>query len=346
MGKISRVGLDLAKNVFQVHVVDEAGNVIINKQLKRQDLLRWFAKQARTDSCRVGMEACGSSHYWARTLIELGFDARILNPKFVKAYAQGNKNDANDAEAICEAVASSRMKTVPLRTLSQQDMLTLHRRRERLKKQRTALINQTRGLMAEYGVIMAKRVENFYREMPGMLSDTGNKLTPVAREIMNEQWTELHALDKCIEATDKHITRLAKQDENSARLMTIEGVGPVTATATIAHIGRGEPFERARQFANWLGVVPGEHSSGGKTKQTGIHKRGNRYLRTLFVHGARAALNAVNEHSAPRLKKIAATITTKASKNKAIVALANHNARIAFALLRDGVNYEIRHATN
>lgn len=343
MAKITRVGLDLAKNVFQVHAVDEGGERVVNRQIRRKELLHWFARQERAPECRVGMEACGGSQHWARSLRELGYDARILHPKFVKAYAQGNKNDGNDAAAICEAVSSKRLQSVPVRNLGQQDILVLHRRRERLMKQRVMLINQTRGLLAEYGIVMAKQVGTFYRELLGLLEEAQSGLTAVAREQMHEQWIELGEIDARLAQLDARIEHLARHHADCRRLMTIEGVGPLTATAVVAHVGAGQHFRRGRQFANWLGLVPGEHSSGGKTQLLGIHKRGNRYLRTLFVHGARAALNAVTEHSAPRLRKIAATATSRATKNKAIVALANRNARIVYALLRDGVPYQVRH---
>jgi transposase len=334
--------LDLAKNVFQVHAVDENGERVMNRQIRRKELLQWFARQDHAPGCRVGMEACGGSQHWARRLREMGYDARILHPKFVKAYAQGNKNDGNDAAAICEAVQSKRLQSVPVRDLAQQDILVLHRRRERLMKQRVMLINQTRGLLAEYGMVMAKQVGSLYRELPALLEDAGNGLTAVARHEMHEQWLELGEMDTRLEQLDRQIGQLAHHHEACRRLMTIEGVGPLTATAVVAHVGTGQHFRRGRQFANWLGLVPGEHSSGGKTQLLGIHKRGNRYLRTLFVHGARSTLNVVTEDSAPRLRKIAAQATNRATKNKAIVALANRNARIVYALLRDGVPYQVR----
>lgn len=255
MTRVTRIGLDLAKNVFQVHAVDEFGALVVNRQVQRKDLLAWFAKLDRGTACRVGMEACGGSQHWARCLRDLGFEVRVFHPKFVKAYAQGSKNDGNDAAAICEAAASTRMKTDPVRSLAQQDILVLHRRRERIMKQRVMLINQTRGLLAEYGLVMPKQVKAFYRELPGLLGDAGNGLTPVARELMQEQLSELHDTDACLAVFDQRIDHLARHDDVChQRLMTIEGVGPLTATAVAAHLGDGKHFRRARQFANWAGV--------------------------------------------------------------------------------------------
>ena len=342
MSKIKRIGVDLAKNVFQVHAVDEHGTTLFNKQIKRAALLKWFATVERDESCVVAMEACGGSQYWGRALQALNYTVRILHPKFVKAYVQGNKNDRNDASAICEAGASPRLQNVPVRSVEQLDVLVMHRRRERLTKQRTMVINQTRGLLAEYGLVIAKNVTAFYRELPGMIGDADNALTLSARAQFGAQWEELMAIDKRLAALDKTMEQYAKSNANCRRLMTIEGVGPVTATAIVAKVGDAQHFQRARQFSNSLGIVPGEHSSGGKTQLGAIHKRGDRYSRTLLIHGARSALNAANEHSAPRLQKLKAKAVSKDSKNKAIVALANHNARICYALLRDRVDYQIK----
>lgn len=336
--KVSRIGLDLAKKVFQVHAVDRAGNVLVRRQVKRAGLLEFFATLAREEACEVGMEATGGAHYWARELARLGYVPRLMNPKFVVPYRRGNKTDRNDAAAIAEAMHRPGMSCVSPRTLKAQDMMMLHRVRERLVKNRTALVNQTRGWLTEYGVTMARSVSAFRRAAATLLDPADTRLTPTAREALAQSLDELRALEARGREMDRHIAQLASSDPRCVRLMAVEGIGPLTATAVVARIGNGQQFARGRQFAAYLGLTPGEASSGGKVKRLGITKRGDRYLRTLFVHGARACLQAAQRRPHPRAQW-ARAIQERAHKNTGIVALAAKQARIAWALLAHDTEY-------
>lgn len=336
--KIARIGLDLAKNVFQLHAVAADGTVLLRKQVKRAQLLTVFARLEREERCVVGMEACGGAHYWARALQALDYDARLMPPKRVKPYALGNKNDRNDADAICEAVAATRLPFVPVRNLQQQEWLTAHRIRERLMKQRVMLINQSRGLLAEYGIVFARNVATFHRQLPLILADANNALGVLARQLLADAYDELQTLEKRLAQLDKTLAQQAMAHADCRRLLHVEGIGPLTATAVVAQLGDAKQFRRGRQLAQWLGIVPGEHSSGGKQHLLGIHCHGNRYLRTLLIHGARAALNAATEQSSKRVKA-AKALETRMHKNQAVVAFANKNARLLYAMLRDGSDY-------
>lgn len=336
--KITRIGLDLAKNIFQVHAMVNDGTVL-RKVIKRKDVLKFFAKLNREDHCTVGMEACSGSHYWAREIKKLDYDVKIMPAHYVKPYRQGNKNDRNDAEAICEAVGSSRMRCVPIHTLQQQELLTTHRFRERLIKQRSMLINQTRGLLAEYGIIIPKNTSQFSRALPLIIEDASNVLGVKSRQILSDVYDEFSLLNKRLDAVDKDIEQEAKNNEACRRLMEVEGIGPLTATATVATLGDCSQFKRGRQVSHWMGIVPNEHSSGGKIKLGGISCRGNAYLRTLFVHGARSALRVASDKSSERIRKVK-SMTERMHQNKAVVALANKNVRLVFAILRDGSKYK------
>jgi transposase len=339
MNKVTRIGLDLAKDVFQVHAVDAGEQVVVRKKIRRSELLRFFATLDREDDCVVGMEACGGAHHWSRELEKLGYRPRMMNARFVKAYGKGDKTDARDAEAICEAVSRPTMRAVPVRTLEQQDLLMLHRVREQVIKQRTALVNQTRGLLAEYGLVVGKRIEVLRKKLPELLEDAGNGLTVSAREVFRALCDELGHHDRRVSEIDRQLEVKARSDAACRRLMRIEGVGPIGATTAVAKLGTATQFSSGRECAAYLGLTPRQHSSGGKEKLLGISKRGDRYLRTVLVHGARAALRVMKGRTDAR-SRWAVALSERRHTNIAVVALAAKNARIIWALLSRGEEYQ------
>jgi transposase len=332
---VKRVGLDLAKQVFQAHGVDSQGKAVLHKRLKRGDLLKFFAT---LPPCLVGMEACSGAHHWARELQKLGHSVKLIAPQFVKPYVKGNKNDANDAEAICEAVGRPHMRFVAAKTVAQQDMQAVHRVRSELIKQRTAKANQVRGLLAEYGLVVGKRVGALRRALPGLLEDADNGLSLDFRELLEGLRQDLVYLDKRVAAMDKRLHVLANTDEAAKRLQAIPGIGPVTATALVCAVGDGKGFKRGRDMAAWLGLVPRQHSSGGRDNLLGMSKRGDAYLRTLLIHGARSVLKVAGKKSDPRSLWLQ-NLCARRNKNIAAVALANKHARIAWVLISKGQAY-------
>lgn len=333
---ITRIGLDLAKNVFQVHAIDHKGHCLFSRALKREKMMAFFQN---LPPCQIGMEACASAHFWARTLISMGHEVKLIAPQFVKPYVKGNKNDANDAEAICEAVSRPSMRFVPVKTVEQQDIQALHRIRQGLVRQRTALVNQIRGLLSEYGIVISLRVESLRNAIPYILEDAENRLTANFRLLLKGLQEDLTHLDKRIGSQDQAIKRVALEHEGAKRLQQLRGIGPITATALIAAIGDGRQFARGRDAAAWCGLVPGQHSSGGKSKLLGISKRGDTYLRTLLIHGARAVLKTA-QNKDDRLSQWLQSLCSRRNKNIAAVALANKTMRMAWALLVSGKDYE------
>lgn len=336
--KVTRIGLDLAKDVFQVHAVDAEEHVVERRQLRRAQVLAFFARLDRVEGCVVGMEACCGADYWARELIKLGYAARIMNPAFVKPYVKANKNDARDAEAICEAVGRPTMRFVAVKSLEQHDLMLLHRQREQYVKRRTALGNQIRGTLGQYGIVVRQGLGALRQALPGLIGARDNALTALAREVYAESYQELCELDAKVARLDARLEHLAKQDERSRLLMSIPGVGALTATAWVAQVGDGGQFGKARQCAAYLGLVPRQHSSGGKERLSGISKRGASYLRTLMIHGARAALRTAASKTDRRSRWVTEVAATH-HPNVAAVALANRNARTAWALLHSGERY-------
>ena len=278
------------------------------------------------------MEACGSAHYWARELQKLGHTVKLMAPQFVKPYVKSNKNDANDAEAICEAVARPTMRFVAVKTIAQQDIQAIHRVRSELVSHRTAKVNQIRGLLAEYGLAVGRRIEVLRTALPLLLEDAENGLTLDFRILLDELRQDLINLDERVQVMDKKIKTLANSHGEAKRLLAIPGIGPITATAIISAIGNGKQFKRGRDFAAWLGLTPRQHSSGGKERLLGISKRGDSYLRTLLIQGARAVLRVVDQKDDPRSRWLQ-NLCSRRNKNIAAVALANKNARIIWALL-------------
>jgi transposase len=334
---ITTIGLDLAKNVFQVHGVDVNGKVALRKQLKRNQVLAFFAN---LPPCLIGLEACAGAHYWARELLKLGYDARLISPQFVKPYVKGNKNDANDAEAICEAVGRPNMRFVPVKSIEQQDIQMLHRVRSGLVKERTALANRIRGLLGEYGIIIAVGLVKLRQRLPEILEDAENGLTISARQIFADLQEQLIELDKQVSAYGEKIQVLHRSSEVSQRLGEVPGIGPITATALLASLGDGKAFDSARQVAAWLGLVPRQDSSGGKPKLLGISKRGDVYLRTLLIHGARAVVKAASKKDDAQSRWIN-DLVKRRNANIAAVAVANKNARIVWALLTKSETYNL-----
>ena len=286
---VTTIGLDIAKNVFQVHGVDKAGKVALRKQLKRTQVLVFFAN---LPPCLIGLEACAGAHYWARELGKQGHTARLISPQFVKPYVKGNKNDPNDAEAICEAVGRPTMRFVPVKSVEQQDILALHRVRSGLVKERTAKVNQLRGLLGENGVVIGQGLAQVRKRLPEVLEDGENGLSGLARELFADLRQQIQELDRQVNAYGAKLQRLYQASALCRRMGRVPGIGPITATAMAASLGDGKAFESGRQVAAWLGLVPGQDSSGGKPKLLGISKRGDTYLRTLLIHGARAVVKA------------------------------------------------------
>ena len=338
--KITRIGLDLAKRVFVVHGVDERERACLRKKLRRDEMLAFFAKLS---PCVVAMEACSSSHYWARELQKLGHTVRQIAPHFIKPYRRGQKNDERDAEAICEAAGRTNMRFVPVKSVEQQAVLMLHGTRALLVANRTALVNQIRGFLGECGIVLKQGVAHLCRRLPEILEDGENGLPGLAREALAHSYARLRELDEQVSHYDRRIAQLARESEPAQRLVVLAGVGPVTATAVVANIGEGKLFKNGRQFAAWLGLTPKQYSSGGKTRLGRITRAGNRYLRTLMIHGARAALHHAPHRSDP-LSRWAISLAERRGKNKAAVALAAKNARIMWAMLARGEHYQARAA--
>lgn len=333
---ITTIGLDIAKNVFQLHGVDGNGKTVLRKQLKRDKLLEYFANIM---PCRIGLEACSGAHYWARELIKMGHDPRLISPQFVKPYLKGNKNDANDAEAICEAVGRPNMRFVPIKSIEQQDIQMLHRIRSGLVKDRTALSNRIRGLWAEYGIIVPIGIAKLRQQLPDILEDAENNLTMAARVIFADLQRQLVEMDTKVDTYSDKIQAVHRASEVSQRLAEVPGIGPITATALLAALGDGKAFASARQVAAWLGLVPRQDSSGGKPKLLGISKRGDIYLRTLMIHGGRSVVNASTKKDDAQSRWINELVKRR-NVNIAAVAVANKNARIVWALLTRSTQYE------
>jgi transposase len=333
--KITTVGLDIAKSAFHLYAVNKMGRYMKKKQLKRKQVLPYFA---RLEPCVIAMEACGGANYWAREMKDLGHEVKLIAPQYVKPYVKGNKNDYNDAEAIAEAAQRPTMRFVPIKSVEQQDIQNLHRQRERIKKARTALVNQVRGLLAEYGIVINKGVAAVRKGLPGILEDAENGLTMRGRGLFADLLEELRALDERFKQSEKQIEISNRGNEVCQRLDEILGVGPITASAVYAAAGDGKDFVNGRHFSAWIGLVPGQHSTGGKSTLLGISKRGNAYLRTLFIHGARAVLR----HSANKTDRFslwAQALLERRGHNKACVAVANKIARMAWVIMAKGESY-------
>lgn len=332
--EITTVGIDLAKNVFQVHAVDQHGKVALKKQLKRGQMAEFCAN---LPPCLIGMEACGSAHYWARKLQALGHTVKLMAPQFVKPYVKTNKHDAADAEAICEAVRRPNMRFVPIKNVEQQAVLALHRVRQGWVKARTAQANQIRGLLGEFGMVVPQGIGHITSRVPAILDEAKDELPGVFRELVLGLLEHFKDLDRQVKEMEHQIQCWHRTNALSRKLEKIPGIGPITASALVASVGDAKNFTNGRQLAAWLGLVPKQHSSGGKTNLQGISKRGDKYLRTLLIHGARAVIRQFERKA--DMQGWLAKLLGRRNKNVAAVALANKNVRIAWALLAHDRNF-------
>lgn len=334
MSEVTTIGVDLAKNVFQVHGVTASGAVVIRRQLRRRQVLRFFENQP---PCLVGMEACASSHYWARAIAARGHEVRLMPARYVKAYVKRNKTDAADAEAICEAVTRPTMRFVAVKSAEQQSVLMLHRTRELLVRQRTMLVNAIRAHMAEFGVVARTGLPQVKELLAVIADEQDQRISPLARTCLAGLARQLLSLEQEIVAGEKRIHAWHRASEVSRRLETTPGIGEITASALAASITDPQVFKSGRAMAAWIGLVPKQTSSGGKERLGRISKQGDQYLRWLLVAGAMTVIRHArrNGTSDPWLANIIADKPTKL----AAVALANKNARIAWALLRHGGTY-------
>ena len=323
------LGIDLSKNVFQLHGVDARGHAVLSRRVKRSQLVEAVAS---LPPCVIGMEACGSAHHWGRAFEQLGHTVKLMHPKYVKPYVKTNKNDARDAEAICEAVSRPTMRFVSIKTVEQADLQALHRTRTLLVKHRTAVINQIRGLLAEYGLVIAQSPEKVRPTVVRFLDDAASGLTAFARETFSELYEQLRDLESRIERVTHRVERVHRAHPVCQKLAAVPGIGPLTATALVATVGRPQAFHNGRHLAAWLGLVPRQYSSGGKERLGGISKRGSRYVRTLLIHGARAVVQRAERRMDTQGRWLWALKRRKGT-NVAAVALANKNARVIWALL-------------
>jgi transposase len=334
--KVTTIGLDLAKNVFHVVGLNRRNKEVLRKRLKRSDVLPFFHKLEAMD---VAMEACSGAHYWGRELEKQGHRAKLIPPRAVKPYVQGNKNDYNDALAIAEASKRPKLRLVKVKTVAEQDRQALHRLKEGATEQRTKLCNQIRGLLREYGILPPLRVSGLMQSIPRILEDAENGLGDDFRSSLSEVYQQLMEVSEHIEAYQMRIVAGARASDVEKRLQTIPGFGPMVSSAYHAAIGDGLAFRRGRDVSSYLGIVPRQHSSGGKTVLLGISKRGNRYVRSLLVHGARAVMR-VAPRKKDRLSQWVTRLAIRRGKNKATVALANKLARIGWVLISKGGVYE------
>ena len=336
MTTVTTIGIDLAKNVFQLHGADSKGRDVFSKKVSRKKLLLFFANH---QPCLVGMEACCGSHYFARELVKLGHEVCQMAPQHVKPYVKTNKSDRNDAQAIAEAVTRPSMRFVSIKNIEQQDIQALHRIRERLVRSRTGTVNQVRGLITEYGLVIPQGINNVRRLLPEIIEDLSNELTLMARDFVSDLYSELVDYDLKIEKYTKKIKVVAAKSELCRRLLKIPGFGELNATALVAAVGDAKEFKNGRHLAAWLGLVPRQHSSGGKDRLLGISKRGNTYLRTMLIHGGRSVLRHCPQKEDRRsiwLRELA----ERRGNARAAVAQANKMARQAWVVLARSEEYD------
>jgi transposase len=332
------LGIDIAKQIVHVVGMDGTGTIVLRKRIPR-GALRPF--MAQLSPVVIGMEACGGAQYWARRFREHGHTVKLMAPQFVKPYVKSNKHDMADAEAIGEAVTRPTMRFVPIKEVAQQDLQALHRIRERLMNARTALVHEIRGLLSEYGMVLPQSVATYRPWIVEKLEDDQAELTALRTEVFWHLYDEFLALETRLASDDEKLATMGQAHPACQRLQTIPGIGPLSATALIAATGDVTQFKRGRRLAAWLGLVPREHSTGGKPRLLGISKRGDRYLRKLLVHGARATLRWVDTKCDDRSRWLRALIARR-GKNRAAVALANKNARIVWALLAHNQEYRVK----
>ena len=339
---VVRVGVDLAKHVIQVHAVNTAGRVLTSRALARDKCVEWCVMQPA--GCVVAMEASSSAHHWSRKLAALGLDARTLSAQLVSPYRnQGatGKNDANDAAAICEA-ASRPMCFIPVKSIEQQSMLCVHRLREGIKEDRTACINRIRGLLAEFGLVFPQGSRELQAVLGEVLEDASNELGTLARLTLQRAQSQWHELDAHLAWCDERIAAHGQQNEAVKAAASLLGVGPVTASAVVATVGDFKQFRCGAQFGAWIGLTPRQHSSGGKNNLGGITKRGDTYLRTLLIQGAKSAVMTAHRRT-DKISQWAVALRERSGWQKAVVALANKKARILWAVMTKGEAFDANH---
>jgi len=339
MSLIKAVGIDLAKLVFSIHGVDAHDKCKLRKTIKRNKLL---AEIAKLPPCIIAMEACSGAHFWAREFTKLGHDVRIMASKFVIPYRQNEKNDANDAEAICEASTRPKTRFVSIKSEEQQAVLCLHRIRQGAIKDRTARINRLRGLLAEFGIIIPKGRYPLQNAMSSIFEDAENNLPFLARELLNDLWSSIKALNEEILKYDRKLCALANQMKDAKRLMSIPGIGEITATAVVATVNDAKHFETSRSFAAWIGLVPRQYSTGGVVRLGRISKRGEKHIRTSLIHGARAVI-ANCKNKTDRTSLWVKDLIERRGFKRATVALAAKNARLIWALLHSEKEYQVNY---
>jgi transposase len=332
---IDILGIDIAKNVFQLHGLNRNGSVVLKRRVMRDQLLEVIA---HIDRCMIVIEACTGAFCWARKFEALGHQVKIISPQYVKPFVRRQKNDGNDAEAICTTARQPHIPFVPKKTVEQQDIQALHRARQRMVNHRTAVVSQIRGLLLDRGFAIAKSITRARRLIPEILSNRENELTPMARETIAELYDLMRELDRRIIVFDKKIQDVFRASEPCQRIAKIKGVGPKTATAIVAAIGDGSEFKNGRHLAAWIGLVPRQFSSGDRTTLLGISKRGSQHLRSLLVHGARAVVRTAPTKTDPNNQWVN-QLRERRGFNRATVAVANKNARIIWAVLRTGAPY-------
>jgi len=337
---ITRVGIDLAKSVFQVCTVNATGNVIFNRTVKRQQL---SAFMGNIPACEVILEACASSNYWARVFKRHGHTVKLINPAYVRPYVKTNKHDAADAEALCEAASRPTMRFVQPKTQEQQDVQLVHRIRQRLVSRRTSLSNQIRGLLAKYGIVIPKGMRYVRQHLPRILEDTDNELSAMARQVFSQQYDELVELDQRVNTLNRQLTDISNSQARSKQFKTVYGIGPMTATALFSIMGDPKYYRNGREFAAFLGLVPRQYSTGGKPILKGISKRGDKSVRTLLVQGAHSALSRMHDRD-DRLSQWANRLKARRGRHIAAVALANKLARICWAMASSQSDFEFKTA--
>lgn len=336
--KITRIGVDIGKNVFHLCAVNQAGKIVWRKVLKRHQWIEYLERETDTD-VEIGMEACGGAHHWARQLSSRGFRIKLIAPQFVKPYVKSNKTDHADAEAIAEALSRPEMRFVHVKSVDQQDMQAIHRIREELIKRRTALANQIRGLLAEYGLVAPKSNAHLRQAMVYWLNDSENGLSLLFKQLLLEQQQDLISLDNRVSDLDGHIKDQANENPVAKRLQQLRGVGPVCATILASALGDGSSFKNGREFAASLGLTPKQHSTGGRERLLGISKRGDSYIRKQLIHGARSTVSYAKKHE-DNLSCWLNKLSAHKHRNVVTVALAAKTARMAWSLVRHEVDYD------
>jgi transposase len=342
---IVRVGVDLAKRVIQVHAVDVNGRLVTARALARDKFMAWCAQLP--PGCLVAMEACSGAHHWGRKLIALGLDARLVSASFVTPYrmeGRGGKNDANDAAAVCEAASRPKMRFVPVKSIDQQGVMTVHRLREGIKEERTACINRIRGLLAEFGLVFPQSPKALRQVLPDVLEDASNEMGGVARLALQRAQQQWEELDEHMRWCDERVGAHVKNDAQAKAAAKLHGIGPITASAMVAGVGNFKQFRSGDQFGAWLGIVPKQNSTGGKTSLGRITKRGDEYLRTLLIQGAKSAVMTAHKRS-DRISTWIVQLRERVGWQKAVVALANKNARILWAVLTMGERFYANHVS-